>query len=112
MNNTLSENEIDKRVIAEADNDDAWEKPISVNRRSVFSISLPKPAEIVSEKHILGGEPVFRGTRVPVSALFDNLESGSSIDEFLEKFPTVERTQAIQVLEYFKNSLSRLKEAA
>jgi len=48
---------------------------------------------------ILGGTPVFKGTRVPVETLFDHLESGISIDDFLSDFPTVSRVQVIQVLE-------------
>lgn len=48
---------------------------------------------------ILGGTPVFVGTRVPIESLFDHLEGGVSIDEFLDDFPTVTREQAIEVLE-------------
>ena len=48
---------------------------------------------------ILSGNTVFKGTRVPVQSLFDHLEKGISIDEFLEDFPSVERSQAIAVLE-------------
>jgi uncharacterized protein (DUF433 family) len=55
---------------------------------------------------------VFAGTRVPVSSLLDNLEVGVSLDVYLENFPTVERKQAVQVLEYFKSTLSNLKQAA
>lgn len=51
------------------------------------------------DPQILGGTPVFRGTRVPVESLFDHLEDGVSLDEFLEDFPTVSREQAVQVLE-------------
>ena len=109
MNKKLSEKEIDALVVAQADDNDAWEKLIFVNRRKTFSLSLSQPSEIVSEKEILSGEPVFRGTRVPVSALLDNLESGISLDEFLENFPTVKREQAIKVLELFKNSLAQLQ---
>lgn len=64
------------------------------------------------DKEILGGTPVFEGTRVPVSALLDNIEAGVSLDEFLENFPTVTREQAIQVLEFFKSSLNDLEKAA
>lgn len=112
MNENPTENEIDEIVIAEADNDEAWEKPIRVNRKKVFSLNFPRLSEIVVEKEILSGEPVFRGTRVPVSALLDNLENGVSLDEFLENFLTVKRKQAVQVLEFFKKSLSQLREAA
>ena len=47
---------------------------------------------------ILGGTPVFAGTRVPVRILIENLEAGDSLDEFLEDFPSVSRQQAIAVL--------------
>ena len=51
---------------------------------------------------ILGGTPVFAGTRVPVQTLLDYLEGGDSIDEFLEGFPTVKREQIIAFLEEAK----------
>ena len=53
---------------------------------------------IVTDHEILGGEPVFRGTRVPVASLFEHLESDCSLDEFLENFPTVTRDVAVAVL--------------
>jgi uncharacterized protein (DUF433 family) len=46
----------------------------------------------------LGGTPVFYGTRVPIQNLFDCLEAGESLDEFLDQFPTVTREQALRVL--------------
>ncbi len=56
--------------------------------------------EIINiDKDILGGQPVFSGTRVPVESLFDHLEAGVTLDEFLEDFPTVSRQQAIAILE-------------
>jgi uncharacterized protein (DUF433 family) len=51
------------------------------------------------DPEVLGGTPVFKGTRVPIESLFAHLEQGISIDEFLEDFPTVTREQVIQVLE-------------
>lgn len=48
---------------------------------------------------ILGGTPVFVGTRVPVKILFDYLEAGDSLDVFLEEFPSVKREQAVAALE-------------
>ena len=54
---------------------------------------------IQSDPEILGGTPVFVGTRVPVQSLFDHLEAGDSIDDFLEGFPSVKREQVIAVLE-------------
>lgn len=108
MNKKLSEKEIDGLVVAQADDDDAWEKPIFVNRKKMFSIVPP----INIDEEILNGTPVFEGTRVPVSALLDNLEADVSLDGFLENFPTVKREQSVQVLEYFKSTLSNSEKAA
>ncbi|HME72422.1 MAG TPA: DUF433 domain-containing protein [Myxococcota bacterium] len=58
-----------------------------------------------SNPGILGGAPVFVGTRVPVRALVDYLKAGRALDEFLEDFPTVTREQAIAVLEQAKELL-------
>jgi uncharacterized protein (DUF433 family) len=57
---------------------------------------------IESDSEKLSGTPVFRGTRVPVKNLFDYLEAGDDLEEFLDDFPTVTRTQAIGVLELYK----------
>lgn len=108
MNKKLSEKEIDALVVAEHNDDNAWEKPIFANRKKVFSIVPP----ITVDREILSGTPVFEGTRVPISALIDNLEVDVSLNEFLEKFPTVSREQAVQVLEYFKKTLDDIKRAA
>ena len=54
---------------------------------------------------ILGGTPVFVGTRVPVKSLYDYLEAGDSLDEFLESFPSVTREQAVAALELARRSL-------
>jgi uncharacterized protein (DUF433 family) len=54
---------------------------------------------IHSSPEVLGGTPVFTGTRVPVRSLFDHLEAGDSIDVFLEGFPSVGRDQVIALLE-------------
>ncbi len=51
------------------------------------------------DKEILGGTPVFAGTRVPIKNLFDYLEEGDSIEKFLLDFPTVKEEQVEQVLE-------------
>jgi uncharacterized protein (DUF433 family) len=53
---------------------------------------------ITVDQEILGGTPVFKGTRVPIETLFDHLESGIAIDDFLDDFPTVTKEQVIQVL--------------
>ena len=57
---------------------------------------------IVKDPEILGGMPVFRGTRVPFKNLLDYLEGGHTLDEFLEQFPSVTRGAAIAVLEHAK----------
>jgi len=58
------------------------------------------------DPEILGGTPVFRGTRVPIESLFDYLEGGDTLDEFLDQFPTVKRDQAIAVLEIAERLLT------
>lgn len=58
-----------------------------------------------SDPEILGGTPIFVGTRVPVQALIDYLEGGHSLEEFLDDFPTVSRELAIAALEQAKAHL-------
>jgi uncharacterized protein (DUF433 family) len=53
----------------------------------------------------MSGMPVFRGTRVPIGHLFELLEGGETVDEFLDQFPTVSREQVLGVLELSKESL-------
>jgi uncharacterized protein (DUF433 family) len=60
---------------------------------------------ICRDPEIMGGTPVFSGTRVPVQTLLDCLAAGDSIDEFLEGFPTVTRAQVIAFLQAAKNRL-------
>ena len=50
----------------------------------------------------LGGTPVFKGTRVPISSLFEHLQSGISLDEFLSDFPSIAKPMAEQVIEFAK----------
>lgn len=54
---------------------------------------------IKRDPEILGGTPVFSGTRVPVRILWDHLEAGIRLDDFLDDYPTVSREQAIAVME-------------
>lgn len=62
--------------------------------------------EIVhSDPEILSGTPVFVGTRVPVQSLFDYLEGGETLDEFLRQFPSVKRDQAVAALELARATL-------
>jgi len=56
-------------------------------------------------RDILGGTPVFAGTRVPVQTLIDYIEGSHSVEEFLDDFPTVARVQVIGVLEMMKQSI-------
>ncbi|WP_290650872.1 DUF433 domain-containing protein [Aquisalimonas sp.] len=62
-------------------------------------------AIIHSDPEILGGTPVFVGTRVPAQTLFDYLEGGETLDEFLHQFPSVKREQALAALELARDSL-------
>lgn len=58
------------------------------------------------DPEILGGTPVFRGTRVPVKNLLDYLAAGETLDQFLDDFPTVRREQAIAALELARDLLT------
>jgi uncharacterized protein (DUF433 family) len=61
---------------------------------------MPNTSLIVHrDPEILGGTPVFVGTRVPVKSLYDHLEAGDTLDEFLDSFPSVSRQQAVAALE-------------
>jgi uncharacterized protein (DUF433 family) len=68
---------------------------------------IPEPltmsvTAIIKDEYVLGGEPVFRNTRVPFQALLDYLEAGQPLDDFLNNFPTVTREAAIAALEEAK----------
>jgi uncharacterized protein (DUF433 family) len=58
---------------------------------------------ITRDPDVLGGTPVFRGTRVPFQSLLDYLEAGQSLHEFLDDFPTVTREAAVRALEHAKS---------
>ena len=60
---------------------------------------------IISSPDILGGTPVFIGTRVPVKNLTDYIEAGDTLNEFLEDFPSVSREQAVEFVEQAKEAL-------
>ena len=60
---------------------------------------------ITCNARIMSGTPVFKNTRVPIKNLIDYLEAGDSLDEFLEGFPSVSRTHAMQALELAKEML-------
>ena len=69
----------------------------------MLAMTLKELVEVDSEK--LSGTAVFVGTRVPVNHLFEYLEEGETLDEFLRQFPSVTRDQALGVLELSKESL-------
>src|SRR5262249_22375228 len=75
----------------------AWQEVLAMS-------SLPEPLITVSPEY-LGGEPVFTGTRVPVQALFDYIEGGDPLSEFLDDFPNVSREQAVAVLEMARRTV-------
>lgn len=67
---------------------------------------MPTKSPVVhSDPEILGGTPVFFGTRVPLQTLFDYLEGGETLDEFLRQFPSVSREQAVAALDMAKETL-------
>jgi uncharacterized protein (DUF433 family) len=61
---------------------------------------------IANDDEILGGQTVFKGTRVPVESLFDHLEAGISLDQFLDDFPTVSKEQAVALLDWASKLLN------
>ena len=71
----------------------------------VYNQPCPPDSLITVDPEILGGPPVFAGTRVPVKALFEYLEDDYSLEEFIECFPTVTREAAQRVLEQSKAAL-------
>ncbi len=64
------------------------------------------PDIINIDPEILNGTPVFKGTRVPIESLFDHLEKGISLGEFLDDFPSVGREQAVKLLEIAEDILT------
>ena len=64
---------------------------------------------ITIDPETLGGQPVFKGTRVPIETLFDHLEEGVSLDEFLADFDTVSREQAVAIMKIANEILSSKK---
>jgi len=63
-------------------------------------IPMPLDSTLISvSPDVMGGTPVFAGTRVPIETLFDYLKAGESVDDFLEGFPTVTREQVVGLLE-------------
>jgi uncharacterized protein (DUF433 family) len=69
------------------------------NRQIGHLVPMSSPDLITIDPEVLGGTPVFKGTRVPVKALFDYVENNYTLDEFLECFPSVSREMACRMLE-------------
>ena len=67
-----------------------------------------KDTVVTSSPDIMGGTPVFSGTRVPIQTLVDYLTAGDSIDDFLEGFPTVKREQVIEFLKQAEAQMEKL----
>ena len=65
-----------------------------------------EPSVVHRDPEILGGTPVFVGTRVPIKNLFDYLEAGDSLDQFLTSFPSATREQAVAALELAREAMA------
>jgi uncharacterized protein (DUF433 family) len=78
----------------------------------VFGKEDAKALPISVDREIMSGIPVFKGTRVPVDALWNNLASGQSLDAFLDNFPTVRREDALRLIEFANRSMLALAYAA
>lgn len=70
--------------------------------------AVMKDSVVSISKDVMGGTPVFSGTRVPIQTLFDFLTAGDSIDDFLEGFPTVRRDQVIEFLKQAEAQMEKL----
>jgi len=86
--------------------------PVEEEINKLMSAHSVARLPVTADPETLGGAPVFTGTRVPVATLLDNLADGITLDEFLDNFPTVSREQAVQVLDFYKETLARLGRAA
>ena len=76
------------------------------------SMQAESHSVVHSDPEISEGTPVFRGTRVPVQSLFDYLEGGETLDQFLDQFPSVSKEQALAALDLARDSvLARARSA-
>lgn len=71
-----------------------------------------KHSEINIDPEIMSGAPVFKGTRVMIKTLFDYLEGGHTLEDFLEGFPSVSKGQALSILELAKSTFTSEKKLA
>lgn len=67
-----------------------------------------KALPISVDPEVMSGAPVFRGTRVPIDALWNNLADGMSLDEFIDSFPTVRKEDAVKLIQFANRSLLAL----
>ncbi len=67
-----------------------------------------KNSVVSSSKEIMGGTPVFTGTRVPIQTLIDYLTAGDSIEDFLDGFPTVRREQVVEFLQQAEQEMEKI----
>ena len=81
------------------------DRRVAPPRRYTGVVMSSETLVVHSDPEILSGTPVFVGTRVPVQSLFDYIEGGDTLDEFLRQFPSVRREQAIAALELARESL-------
>lgn len=81
------------------------ESQTAVGAASVIAVEERADPVVHSDPEIMGGTPVFVGTRVPVDAMFDYLAAGNSLTRFLRHFPTVHRQQAVAALELAREGL-------
>jgi len=70
---------------------------------------MKQTSQIATNPEILGGIPVFAGTRVPVKTMLDYFSGGETLDKFLDDFPTVSHDQAVKVLQEIKTQLSMMR---
>ena len=80
--------------------------PIPCGTNGTTEVNSINTGAISRNPDILGGTPVFSGTRVPIRILIEHLEAGDCLDDFLDSYPTVSRDQAIEVLETAKMALT------
>lgn len=83
--------------------------PVTVGKNTMYSmLDWSNCPEVERNDGKVGGAWVFKGTRVPVKALFENLETGATVDQFLAWFPGVTSDQAVAVLSYAEQSLAEV----
>ena len=80
------------------------EPGVNFNHRARGNPTMNSPNHVITrDPEVLGGTPVFRGTRVPFQTLLEYLEGGETLDEFLDDFPSVSRELAVSALEHAKS---------